>query len=259
MEPKTLVLDIETAPIEAYTWGLWDQNISLGQIKQEWSILSYAGKWLGKPRMLYNDTSGRGKGKIRDDLHLLGEIWELLDEAEHVVAQNGTSFDIKKINARLSMYGFGPYSPIRVIDTLSAARRHFGFTSNKLEWMSKHLTDSPKSAHKKFPGFELWVECLNDNPSAWKEMKKYNKQDVTATEKLYLHLRPWIASHPNMGVYKLGGTHKCTKCGSSKVQKRGESVTQQGKYQRYHCQACGGWSRGKQMLIDVMSRKKLLA
>lgn len=259
MKPKILIIDIETAPIEALVWRLFDVNISLDQITKEWSVLSFAAKWLGSKRIIYSDTSGSGASKIREDKELLKQIWKLLDEADWVVAQNGTSFDVKKINARLIEHGFGPYSPIRVIDTLSAAKRHFGFTSNKLAWMTEHLTDHPKSKHKEFPGFELWVECLKDNAKAWREMKKYNIQDILGTEKLYLRLRSWIAQHPNIGTYMAAGIHVCPKCGSKEVQKRGEQVTQAGRYQRYQCNDCGGWSRGRDMLLSLAKRRKILA
>src|SRR5450631_2162718 len=99
MSAKTLVIDIETAPIESYTWGLWDQNVGVDQIKTEWSVLSYAAKWLDKPAVMYSDTGGHGRTRVRSDRKLLGEIWTLLNAADLVVAQNGTSFDIKKINA----------------------------------------------------------------------------------------------------------------------------------------------------------------
>jgi hypothetical protein len=256
--PKILVLDIETAPLESYTWGIWEQNVGLDQIKTEWSILAFAAKWLGAKSVIYSDTSGRGANKVRDDKKLVGEIWKLLDEADLVVAQNGARFDIKKINARLIMHGLGPYSPIRVIDTLLVAKKHFGFTSNKLEWQSKYLTDSPKSKHKKFPGFELWLECLKDNRAAWAEMKKYNCQDVISTEKLYLKQRPWIAQHPNLGTYGVGEDPTCPKCDSTHVQARGYAVLQLGRYHRYHCQVCGAWSRGKQLIASLKVRKAKL-
>jgi len=248
-----LTIDIESAPLESYTWGLWDQNIALNQIKTEWSILSYAAKFLGNKEVFFNHTGGRGAKKVRDDKPLMKELWTLLDQADIVVAQNGIRFDIKKINARLIQNGFGPYSPVRVVDTLSVAKRHFGFTSNKLEWQSRYLTDSPKSQHKKFPGFELWVECLNDNPAAWAEMKKYNVQDVVATEKLYLKQRPWIVNHPNMSAYCDGDV--CPKCGGDHLQSRGFTYLQQGKYQRYQCRECGGWSRDKTNLLTTKERK----
>ena len=254
-KPRIATVDIETSPLESYTWGIWEQNVGLDQIKTEWSILSYAWKWLGEKKVIYQDTGGRGLRNVRADRHLVGQLHTLLDEADIVVAQNGSRFDIKKINARMIMQGHGPYSPVRVIDTLAVAKKHFGFTSNKLEWQSKYLTDTPKSKHRKFPGFELWQECLNDNPAAWAEMKKYNVQDVIATEKLYLRQRPWIENHPNVGTYSTDDQTCCPKCGSANVQKAGTKVLQLGSYQRYHCRDCGGWSRGKQLLAPLRARK----
>lgn len=261
MTAKTLTIDIETAPLESYHWRLWDENISLDQIRVEWTVLSYCAKWLGKDRVLYADTGGRGVRKVRDDKGVLREIRELLDEADIVVAQNGNSFDIKKINARLLMQGFGPYSPIRCVDTKLAAQRYFGFTSNKLEWLAKHLTETPKSSHKEFPGFELWAEVLKDNPRAWAEMKRYNKADVVATENLYLRLRPWIADHPNMGIYSDVERPLCTHCGSDHVivSKHRISRKQQSAYIQYVCRECGGYSRGKAMQTPLSKRRTMLA
>ena len=122
-KPKILTLDIETVPLESYTWGIWEQNVGLDMIKTEWSILSFAAKWFDKKRVIYADTMGRGASKVRDDKKLLGQLHALLDEADIVVAQNGVRFDMKKINARLIQHGFGPPSPYRVVDTLSVAKK----------------------------------------------------------------------------------------------------------------------------------------
>lgn len=257
-KPRILVADVETAPIEAWVWKIWDENVGLDMIKTDWSILSFSAKWLGDKRVMYADTSGRGANKVRDDSILLASLWKLLNQADIVVTQNGKKFDIKKINARLIQAGFGPYSPIRQIDTLQVARKTFGFTSNKLAWVSKILTDAPKSEHKEFPGFELWKACLQDDSKAWKVMKKYNKQDVVSTEKYYLRLRPWIESHPNLGAYFDGSEHSCPACGSANTQKRGITTTQQGRYQRFQCTECGSWSRGKQKLLPSHRSKSLL-
>src|SRR5271165_7266283 len=59
VEPKILVLDIETSPIVSYTWGLFDQNIGLEQIVQESNILSVAVKWLGDNRVFCESTGRR--------------------------------------------------------------------------------------------------------------------------------------------------------------------------------------------------------
>lgn len=246
-KPKILVLDIETAPLKVYTWSLWDENVGVNQIDEEWSILAVCAKWLGKKPM-YRDT----RNNPRKDGALLRWVHRLLDEADIVVSQNGKAFDIKKINARLIMHGFEPYSPIRQIDTKLVAKKHFAFTSNRLEWMGKHVAKEPKSSHKKFPGFELWAQCLAKNNKAWEEMKKYNIQDVRATERLYLKMRPWIEGHLNVNAYTTGDDPKCPKCGSTDLISNGFRYTQTGKFRRHQCQACGGWSynRSTEMLKE---------
>jgi predicted RNA-binding Zn-ribbon protein involved in translation (DUF1610 family) len=252
-EPKILTLDIETAPLKVYAWGLWDQNTGVNQIDTEWSILAVCAKWMGQ-KPLYADC----RGEPLMDLDLLNWTWRLLNEADIVVTQNGVGFDIKKLNARMVAAGMLPYSPIRNIDTKLVAKKHFGFTSNRLEWMGKHVAGQKKSEHKKFPGFELWAECLKDNPQAWDEMEKYNKQDVVATEALYLRLRPWMEGHPNVAVYGDGVAEHCPKCGSDQLQRRGTYTTQFGRYARIHCNKCGGWSRSGRTELPADQKKLLL-
>lgn len=253
--PKIVTIDIETSALECWTWGLFDQNIGLDMVKTEWSILSYAAKPYGSNRVLYKDTGGRGKRHVRNDKELLKSLWKILDDADIVIAQNGKKFDLRKINSRMAMYNIPPYSPVRMIDTLEVAKRHFKFTSNKLAWLSQFLTDSPKDKHKDYHGFELWKACLNDDPKAWRSMKKYNKQDVIATEKVYNRLRPWITSHPNMAMYTDGKVPVCPKCGSTHINKRGFVTTNSTHYQRYQCASCKGWSRSKQLLTSTSKRK----
>jgi DNA polymerase elongation subunit (family B)/predicted RNA-binding Zn-ribbon protein involved in translation (DUF1610 family) len=260
MTAKILTFDVETSPVEAYVWGLWDQNIPIDFIKTDWTIFSWAAKWLHGKRVMYRDTGGRGARNVRKDKHILKELRDLLDEADIVVAQNGKRFDVRKINARLIQHGIQPPSPYKVIDTMLVARKYFAFTSQKLKWTSSILTDSPKDEHKKFPGFELWQECLKDNPAAWAEMRKYNIQDVRATEKVYLKLRPWINNHPNLALLLESDRPVCPKCGSDKMVRQGcrISVKEQATYERYNCKACGGWARGKTMLTPLKKRRSML-
>ena len=53
---KTLIIDIETSPIEGLVWGTWKQNLTLDQIQTDWSILSYAAKWAGDSKVFYEDS-----------------------------------------------------------------------------------------------------------------------------------------------------------------------------------------------------------
>lgn len=260
--PRILFLDIETAPLQSYHWGLWDQNIGLEQIGSEWSILSFAAKWLGTRKVVQHDTGGQSVRRVRDDRRLLRELWSLLDEADIVVGQNAKKFDVRKVNARLLMSGFKPYSPIKVVDTMLIARRHFEFTSNKLAWLSKHLTPSvTKLEHREFPGFELWAACLRGDPRAWQVMRRYNIRDVVALEPLYLKLRPWAEGHPNVAVYSDSDEVACPKCGSTKLKRNGSICTQTGQYQRYRClePGCGGFSRSRYTQNTISKRRSLLS
>jgi len=255
--PTIITLDIETSPIEAFVWGLWKQNIGLKQIKSDWSVMAYAAKTLGVKGVRYFDTEK--EADVKDDAALMALIWAELDAADIVISQNGKHFDHRKINARFITLGMPPPSPYKIIDTKVEAAKVAMFTSNKLEWLADILTDAPKDSHKQFPGFELWRECMAGNPKAWAVMRKYNPKDVIATEKLYLKLRPYISTHPNVRVYDEEESQGCPHCGSTKVQRRGTYHTNTGEYQRFHCGTCGAWSRSRYTLNTLAKRKSLLS
>lgn len=259
--PRILLIDIETAPILGYVWSLWKQNVGLNQIKEEWYILSYCAKWLHGPEIMYRDV----RENPHSDESLMEPLWKLLDEADIIIGQNGKAFDMPKIQARLIMAGHMPPRPYKVIDTLIMAKQQFRFTSNKLEWMtgeSAGLTTLKKNQHSKFPGFTLWAECLKGNPEAWDEMKEYNIPDVTSMEELYLKLRPWYVGHPNLAAYVESTEVLCPKCLSPDIKQHPETpftFTQTGKYEMYHCNSCGGFSRGRYTRNSPLKRKSLLS
>jgi uncharacterized protein YprB with RNaseH-like and TPR domain len=252
--PKVLFFDIETAPILGYVWGLFDQNVGLNQIKQDWHVLSWSAKWQGSSKIMYMDQR---KAKVMsDDKVVLKGIWDLLDEADVVVTQNGKRFDVKKLNARFVMQGFQPTSSFKHIDTLVIAKKHFAFTSNKLEYMADKLNKKyKKSKHKKFEGFSLWIECLAGNIAAFKEMEKYNKYDVLALEELYNTLVPWDSSL-NFNLWNQGEVTMC-KCGSTKFLKRGFFYSPKGKFQRYRCNRCGAETRDTNNLFTKEERENI--
>ena len=249
---RILLLDIETAPIMAYVWGLWENDVSLNMIKSDWHILAWSAKWLGDPpsKIMYQDQ--RKAKNIEDDKELLKGIWKLMDEADVIITQNGVSFDIKKLNARFILNGMKPPSSFKNIDTKLIASKKFAFTSNKLEYMTDKLcTKYKKSKHKKFSGFELWTECIKGNLSAWKEMEHYNKYDVLSLEELYTKLQPWDSSI-NFNIYSDSLTNTCA-CGSVNLAKNGFKYTTVGKYQRWVCKDCGSEAKDK---VNLLSKEK---
>lgn len=252
---KVLFLDIETSPILADVWALWDQNVGLNQIAMDWYILSWAAGWLGSDRVLYADQ--RRASNIEDDSEILTKLWALLDEADVVVAHNGDRFDVPKINARFIKAGLPPPSPYRTIDTLKIAKARFKFTSNRLEYLGKYLgTEARKESHSAFPGHSLWIAVRKGNLKAWREMERYNKADVATLKDVYKKLAPWDPRHPNLTVDGPVG-HVCPICGGDHLEKRGFQYSNSGKYQRYVCE-CGAWSRGKTNLLSKEKRQSLL-
>lgn len=252
--PRIAILDIETSPIFGKVWSLWNNNLSLAQIEADWFIMSFSAKWLGERKVSYLDQSKTRP--ISNDRKLLEALWQWLDEADIVVAHNGKKFDIKKINARLILNGFPPYSPIKIVDTQLEARKIAAFTSNKLQYLTDNLCETKKREHSKYPGWELWNECLLGNKDAWREMKLYNKDDVKSLEELYIVLRPWITGHPNWGLYTDANISVCRNCGSSSLDRRGLHYASTRTYQRFRCKECGTWQRGS-VCVSPPVRNKL--
>jgi CENP-B N-terminal DNA-binding domain. len=250
--PKILFIDIETKPILGHVWRLWDQNVGLNQIVEDWSILSFCAKWKGTEEVIYQDLEGQED--FEDDAVLLDSLWRLLNEADIVIGQNSRRFDVKKIFARFILNGLPKPSHFRQIDTMEIAKRQFGFTSNKLEYMTDKLcTVYKKQTHKQFPGHLLWAECLKGNPEAWAEMKDYNIYDVLSLEELYDILSSWDDKLPNFDVYVDGILNM------DEWVKDGFHYSNFGKYQRYRNITTGVQRRSRVNELSKEKRKTLLS
>lgn len=250
--PRILLFDIETAPIKAHIWSIWQQGVGLNQIEADWHILSFCAKWLGEDEVIYMDQ--RNAKNIEDDTELLESLWTLLNEADVVIGQNCRRFDVKKVNARFILNGFPKPSTFRQIDTMEIAKKQFGFTSNKLEYMTDKLcTTYKKSKHKKFHGHELWSECLKGNMEAWDEMEEYNRLDVLSLEELYNILSSWDNTLPNFDVFVDDVLDM------SVWEKDGFHYSNLGKYQRYRNRDTGQQRRSRVNLLTKEKRQSLLA
>jgi DNA polymerase elongation subunit (family B) len=246
---KLLFIDIETSALNAFTWDIWQQNISGVQIIKDRYILSFSAKWLNDDYIYYGslpDYPAYKKDKS-DDSELVADIRKMLDEADIVVAHNGKKFDIPIINARCLIHGYKPPSTYRVIDTLLVARSMFGFVSNKLDDLGKALKVGRKIDNG---GFQLWRDImLDDKKSAWKAMVEYNCQDVLLLEAVYNKLKPWDKKHPHMIAGK--GKPRCTVCTSDDIHANGKYYTNNSVFQRWHCNNCGHNMRTRNKAGDL--------
>jgi len=243
---RILILDVETAPHLVYVWKFFKENVGAKQVLENGYMLSFAAKWIGEEKVYYEDLSNQHEKDMLTVLH------DLLDKADIVVAHNGDGFDLPHIQGRFMLHGIKPPAPYKQVDTVKIARREFNFPSNSLEYLAKVLElDIQKGQHKKFPGFELWLGVLRNDPEAWAEMKTYNIDDILVLEKLYLKFLPYIRNHPNVGAYNDGEEPVCPKCGSDHIHYRGYAHTAVSKFRRFQCNDCGGWSRSRLREKDV--------
>lgn len=235
---RILIFDLETSPLRAYVWSRWRQNVYLDQTIAEWFLISWSAKWLGE-KEVYSNVLTPQEILNEDDGRIVKNLWKLLDEADIVIAHNGKKFDIPKINARFILNECPPPSFYKQIDTKEVAAKQFGFSSNKLDALAGYFG----IRHKDDTDFDLWVRCLNGEQEALNYMEKYNRGDVVILEKVYLKLRPWINSHPNLNVYMDDGVNKCISCGSTDITEDSFYYTNRNKFKTYRCNCCGALSR----------------
>lgn len=230
---KILLFDIETAPNVSYTWGKWEQNVI--KFKKEWYMLSFAYKWLGenKVHVVSLRQFPQYKRQPENDLYLVKELHKLFNEADVIIAHNGNSFDIKMAQAKFMMHRLPVPKPFKKIDTKLVAKLHAKFMSNSLDDLGEILGLGRKIKHA---GFEMWLGCMAGEEKHWKNMEKYNKQDVVLLEKVYLALRGYMTNHP-----KSFSGRACEVCNSQNIIFKGTLRTKRQLLKRFQCKDCGTW------------------
>jgi len=237
---RILTIDIEWRPILSYHWGLWDQNIGITQIVDDGGLLCFAAKWFGTKEILFFSEND-GHQLMVEKAH------ELLSEADVLITYNGDKYDIKKLNQEFMLAKMPPPRPFKSIDLVKSNKTRFDLPSRKLDYLVQR---SGVGAKVKHTGFELWTDCMAGDPVAWALMEKYNRMDVTVTERAYLRILPWITNAPHLAMFT-GDGFGCPYCGSTKkLIRSGLTHTLVQSYQLYECVNCGGWVRGTTRMQD---------
>lgn len=240
---KTLILDIETVPLEGYFWRLFDENIGINQIKEHGGVLSWAATWADSDFIEFSSVHHHGRDSM------VATIWNLLDEADEVVGWNSNRFDIPHLNTEFLRAGWGPPSPYKKVDLFQTVKNTFKLPSNKLDYFAQQLGIGQKVEHE---GFPLWVKCMEGDKEAWQRMMEYNVHDVEITAEARLKLLPWITTGINRSA--VADAHVCPNCGGTHLHSRGFTKTLSLRYQRFQCQDCGAWSR--QVAAEEKSNRK---
>lgn len=259
--PKILLWDIETAPMIGYHWGRWKQNIASSQVIQESYMLTWSAKWLGSDEVMvdsvhyHHEVTG-----VPCDKEIVTSLWELLNEADLFIYQNGDHFDLKRFNTRAIVHGLPPIMPSKTIDTLKIAKRYFGFSSNRLDDLALALGLPIRKIKTEF---SLWSRCMESETEAFEEMIEYNIMDVDVLEQVYLKLRPYDRKHPNLALYmpqeKLEEGIVCGTCGGAHVLPTGQyTVTPVSKFEMYRCSDCGTPKRMRTNILSKEARANIL-
>lgn len=188
---KILMLDIETTPMQVYTWGLWDQNIGINQIIKPTEMMCFGAKWQGKKKVTFKSVHHDGKEAMLKELH------SMMEEADVLMGWNSASFDHKHIKREFLENGMTPPSVVKDLDLMSVVKANFRFPSNKLDYVAQALGVGSKVKHS---GFDLWIGCMAGRESSWREMKKYQIQDVVLLEELYQVLLPWLPGASSVSI-----------------------------------------------------------
>lgn len=249
-EAKILHFDIEVSPTLGYTYGQYQTNMI--KVERPPVLLSFSWKWANEKEVHCLTLHDRRMPDKTDDSWLVKELWNLLDQANIVVAHN-TNFDLKMANAFFLRHNLGLPSFYQPFCTLKTARRFFKLDNNKLDYIGQLLRVGRKTATTHA---DVWYDCLiNDDPKAWKKMATYNNMDVLLLERIYKKLLPFANNHPNVAL-AAGKPHICPRCGhesSFKIKAYRRTGTQVNAIQ-YQCNICKSYVTRK---LDKEERLEL--
>lgn len=252
---RVLFWDIETSLQPVAIFQLSHQDwIDPSSILQERYVICAGWKWEGENKIhtvSVLDDPKRYKKDPHDDYHVIKTLHQVLSEADVIIHHNGDSFDKRYVDTRILVHDLPALPPIASVDTYKVAKTRFYLNSNKLDYIGRLLG----VGKKKKTSSGLWMRVLQGDPKAVEEMVRYNKQDVTLLEDVFLRLRPYIASHINRELF---GDQGCPRCGSRKIQSRGVHRAISRIYRRWNCQGCGGWFRSAANEKDIKPNYRTL-
>lgn len=256
-EPKILLFDLETSAALAYTFGRFKVNLSQDNIHTEGGVILCASyKWLheDETHVIYNKSDIANN----EDSHVVAKLWELVEEADAVVAHNCAAFDWKMLQARCLVNNFAPLPSVKIIDTLLMAKKNFRLPSNKLDAIADLLGLGRKVSTG---GIALWKNVQQGDEQALEQMLEYCKHDTELLEEVYYRLRSFgLASSFNAAHYHDDDQKRCPVCGSNDIHSTGRSVfTDVSEFSEYRCMSCDSIHRTRQPLNTKEKRKSLLA
>lgn len=238
---RILLLDIETSLMKFYGFSPKTEYIPHELMIDDYRVLCWGAKWIFEPEIM-GDVVTPEESIAKQDGRILEGIWDLIDEANIVITQNGINFDMKKLRSRFLENGIPPFSPVQHVDTLKVSREVFGWSYNRLDALGRKFGIGKKSDME----IEDWIRCAEGSQEHLTKMFEYCKRDVAPLlEDVYLRMLPWIPNHPNLGLYVDHDADVCPKCESQNLRWGELYPTPSGLWEGFRCTSCGAIGRGK--------------
>ena len=254
---KILLYDVEMAPASHLTFGRFKQYISEPQVLEEGYMLTWAAQWLDSGTIMEDKITNYDlfDENHHDDEHIVKSLWELIDEADVIVAHNN-DFDEKTFNTRAIAHGLVPPHPSKRICTYKLCKGKFRFPSNSLKSLAVFLGLTNKIEND---GFSLWRRCWLGDSDAIQTMQDYNVGDITTLRELYLKVGPWDNRSPNLSLFTNIKDENCGHCTSTYLTPTGKYViTGVSKFETVRCDNCGKISRRRTNIVSKYDRKNIL-
>jgi DNA polymerase elongation subunit (family B) len=254
--PKVLLLDLESTPSIVAAFQRFNVNISPSHVIEENNnLISICYKWLGEKK-IHKLVQTPTEAINRSDLRLIAEFYDVIEEADVIVAHNCSNFDWPLFKTRCLFHDFPPPKNVKIIDTLKIARS-LKFPSNKLESIANYLNLTRKIDNE---GIKLWLDCMRGDKKALKTILDYNEGDIVTLEEAYLKLRAYDLLPVNLGLFTNTDEVVCKVCASTDLTKTGNSVyTTVSEFEEVVCNDCGHRQRTRQPINTKSKRKALLA
>lgn len=229
MEQKILLWDIESTNLVAdYGW-----------------VLCIAWKWLGdeKTNLIRIRRTREFQKDRTDDRGVMRQFEAVFEKADLHVFWFGEYFDLPFVQTRRLMADLKPLPPIPFVDGWRIARKKLKLRSNRLDAVSKiiPLPKGIKREEKLQPTPSDWRRAMAGHADALKVIEDRCVSDVLVLEQVYLAIRSFGSSLPNLSKTEGKLEEGCPSCGGDHITAQGYKLTLRGRKRQYKCQGCGHW------------------
>lgn len=230
--------DIETTYLQARLWRCGEQRIRPDQLvegRDQYDIIciAYAFNDSKAPKVLHWDLKKQNSKKMIEDFD------KIVKGCDITIGKNSDRFDVKHINAQRWLKGVAPFPDWALVtdDVEKQLRKHFALPSYGLDYVSKILGLGGKTKME----FQDWIDIIEKkDKKAFDKMLKYCKKDVSDTRAIWNHIEKYVNQRFNMATFK--GKNCCINCGSEQIEPAAMLCSGRSKYQRFHCNAHGGYA-----------------